>query len=64
MSKTPTTIIPGSVDDTEIEHARLGPSGADGWCECALYPTMAELYPDDESTEAAELELLPIHCSR
>ncbi len=48
------TIIAGSIADLTKEHARLGPSGADGWFECAMFPTMTELYGDNLSSFAAE----------
>ena len=55
MKDTQLTIIPGSIDDLQTEHASRGPSGADGWCGCALFPTMTVLYGDDESSEPAAL---------
>lgn len=44
----------GDINDVNVAHARLGPSGGDGWFECAMYPTMTERYGDDTSSEPAE----------
>lgn len=46
----------GEVTDYETEHARLGPSGADGWFNCAVFPSMTELYGDDDSSSFAAEE--------
>lgn len=35
-------------------HAFLPPSGASSWSECALWPTMNEKFPQDESAAAVE----------
>ncbi len=51
----------GSVLDTSVEHARLGPSSADGWFECAMYPTMTERHGDDDSSSFAAEEGTAAH---
>lgn len=51
----------GDVTDMSVEHARLGPSSADGWFECALYPTMTELYGDNDTSSLAAEEGTAAH---
>jgi hypothetical protein len=37
-----------------MSHSFLPPSGASVWSKCAMWPTMNQRYPQDESPEAAE----------